>query len=201
MAWQLMRYTPQLGYDELCRVEQAGKCPKFELLPLDMLVAVDALQSLNGWPDRSRRGRTGGISACEARDTISPMCHCSHRPPCRKRASCVSGSTWTIPLPPRSGPVCASLPREFRAGLDVWAGVQLTASSRPVWSLPTDQQFSVDAEAALLIGMRGKPRPSGRGRIARTPKASVAASNAEFVVARWIGATISIGAPPQLPAE
>jgi hypothetical protein len=49
-----------------------------------------------------------------------------------------------------------------------------------------------------LIRMRGKPRPSGRGRIARTPKAcfSVGFSACSIYWRIW-----AMGAPPQLAAK
>jgi hypothetical protein len=46
---------------------------------------------------------------------------------------------------------------------------------------------AVAALTPSLIGMRVKPRPSGRGRIARTPQASFTAANAAFAVVRCIG--------------
>ena len=41
--------------------------------------------------------------------------------------------------------------------------------------------------SAELIGMRGKPRPSGRGRIARTPQVSPTLANAVSAVVRCTG--------------
>lgn len=45
---ELTRYMLQLDHDEEVRARRAGEPPKFKLLPLDMMIAVDAMQSLNG---------------------------------------------------------------------------------------------------------------------------------------------------------
>ncbi|SPD37124.1 protein of unknown function (plasmid) [Cupriavidus taiwanensis] len=108
MVRALVRYMLQLDYDEQCRAERAGERPKFELLPLDLLIAVDALQSLNGlarpfaaWADwRDIRMRVSG--------TIFRTCHRSARQRCQRRASCMWARNGTTPPPPRNGPACAT---------------------------------------------------------------------------------------------
>ncbi|ABM97092.1 phosphoadenosine phosphosulfate reductase domain-containing protein [Methylibium petroleiphilum] len=45
---ELTRYMMQLDYDETVRARRAGERPKFRILPDDMLLALDAIQSLNG---------------------------------------------------------------------------------------------------------------------------------------------------------
>lgn len=44
----LRRAMIQIDFDERQRASMAGERPKFQLLPLEMLIAVDALQNLNG---------------------------------------------------------------------------------------------------------------------------------------------------------
>ena len=45
---ELTRYMLQLDHDEAMRARRAGERPKFCLLPGELMVAVDAIQSLNG---------------------------------------------------------------------------------------------------------------------------------------------------------
>jgi hypothetical protein len=44
----ISRFMLQLDHDEGIRARRAGEKPKFELLPLDILIALDAVQSLYG---------------------------------------------------------------------------------------------------------------------------------------------------------
>ena len=48
MLCALTRFMLQLDYDEEQRAVAADERPKFQLLPLKMMIAVDALQWLNG---------------------------------------------------------------------------------------------------------------------------------------------------------
>jgi 3'-phosphoadenosine 5'-phosphosulfate sulfotransferase (PAPS reductase)/FAD synthetase len=45
---ELTRYMLQLDFDEALRARRAGTARKFEILPLPMMIAVDAMQSLQG---------------------------------------------------------------------------------------------------------------------------------------------------------
>lgn len=45
---ELTRYMLQLDFDEEVRATRAGEPPKFRILPEDMMLAIDAMQSLNG---------------------------------------------------------------------------------------------------------------------------------------------------------
>ena len=49
--------------------------------------------------------------------------------------------------------------------------------------------------------LRGKPRPSGRGRIARTPHASFSSPQCGVCCCSMYWRITEIGAPPQLPAK
>lgn len=48
MLRQMFRYMLQLDFDEQLRSRRAGEAPKFQLLTSEMIIAIDALQSLNG---------------------------------------------------------------------------------------------------------------------------------------------------------
>lgn len=48
MIRELFRYMLQLDKDEQDRARRAGERRMFEILPLEMIIAIDALQSLNG---------------------------------------------------------------------------------------------------------------------------------------------------------
>lgn len=44
----LTRYVLQLDYDEKRRAQRAGERPKFQIMPLETMIGVDAVQNLNG---------------------------------------------------------------------------------------------------------------------------------------------------------
>jgi len=152
MVRELVRYMLQLDYDEQCRAERVGERPKFELLPLDLLVAVDALQSLNGlarpfaawadWRDIHQRGVRYDIPDLpQVAQTAVPTARFLH-----------VGSEWDDTAEPAEwtglrDPYLESLTADSACG----PALQVTADGREVWALPTVQQFSVDAEAAFLI--------------------------------------------------
>lgn len=152
MVRELVRYMLQLDYDEQSRAERAGERPKFELLPVDMLVAVDALQSLNGlarpfaawadWRDIHMRGVRYDIPDVPLVDqTAVPQAR-----------FLPVGEGWddTAPAAEWTGlrdPYLESLTADSACAPEV----RFTAAGRAIWALPTDQQFSVDPEAALLI--------------------------------------------------
>lgn len=152
MVRELVRYMLQLDYDEQCRAERVGERPKFELLPLDLLVAVDALQSLNGlarpfaawadWRDIHQRGVRYDIpDVAQVAQTAVPTARFLH-----------VGSEWDDTAEPAGwtglrDPYLESLTADSACG----PALQVTADGREVWALPTAQQFSVDAESAFLI--------------------------------------------------
>ncbi|MFS8934696.1 phosphoadenosine phosphosulfate sulfotransferase [Cupriavidus taiwanensis] len=152
MLRELVRYMLQLDYDEQCRAERAGERPKFELLPLDLLIAVDALQSLNGlarpfavwadWRDIRLRGLRYDIPDVPlVPQTAVPAARFLH-----------VGKEWDDTAAPAewSGLRDPYL-ESFTADAACGPALQATANGRMVWALPSAQQFSVDAEAALLI--------------------------------------------------
>lgn len=48
MVRMLSQFMLQLDYDEEIRARNAGEKPKFQLMPLDVMIAIDAYQSLQG---------------------------------------------------------------------------------------------------------------------------------------------------------
>lgn len=66
MVREVARYMLQLDYDEWVRASRAGEAPRFTILPLEMMIAVDAMWSLQGmakpfaiwadWRDINQRG-------------------------------------------------------------------------------------------------------------------------------------------------
>lgn len=48
MLREMFRYMLQLDFDEQQRSRRAGEPPKFQLLTSEMIIAIDAMQSLNG---------------------------------------------------------------------------------------------------------------------------------------------------------
>lgn len=48
MVRELSRYMLQLDHDERVRARRSGERPKFQIIGLEALIAIDALQSLNG---------------------------------------------------------------------------------------------------------------------------------------------------------
>ncbi|MFC4518495.1 phosphoadenosine phosphosulfate sulfotransferase [Cupriavidus pinatubonensis] len=152
MVRELVRYMLQLDYDEQRRAERAGERPKFELLPLDMLVAVDALQSLNGlarpfaawadWRDIHMRGVRYDIPDVPLVDqTAVPQAR--FLPVGEGWDDTAAAAEWTG----LRDPYLESLTADSACAPEV----RFTAAGRAIWALPTDQQFSVDPEAALLI--------------------------------------------------
>ncbi len=119
---------------------------------MDLLVAVDALQSLNGlakpfaswadWRDIHQRGVRYDIPDV-------PQIAQTAVPPARFRHV---GSEWDDTAEPAEwtglrDPYLESLTADSASG----PSLQVTADGREVWALPTAQQFSVDAESAFLI--------------------------------------------------
>ncbi|SPS02723.1 phosphoadenosine phosphosulfate sulfotransferase [Cupriavidus taiwanensis] len=152
MVRALVRYMLQLDYDEQCRAERAGERPKFELLPLDLLIAVDALQSLNGlarpfaawadWRDIRMRGIRYEIPNL-------PLVSQTAVPEARflyvgeEWDDTAAASEWTGLRDPYL--------ESFTADSACGPTLQVTGDGRALWALPTAQQFSVDPESAFLI--------------------------------------------------
>ncbi|SDD59075.1 hypothetical protein SAMN05216345_111175 [Cupriavidus sp. YR651] len=152
MLRALTRYMLQLDYDEQQRVASVGERPKFQLLPLDMMVAVDALQSLNGvarpfaaWADlrdiHERGIRYDVPEVLEVAPTPIPAPRFLH-----------VGDAWDDSAPDSDWTGLRDPMREaLTEGSACEPAITVGADGRAILDLPTSQQFGVDLEAAHLI--------------------------------------------------
>lgn len=152
MLRDLTRYMLQLDFDEQRRAESTGEAPKFHLLPLPMMIAVDALQSLNGvarpfaiWADlrdiHLRGIRYDVPEVADVPPTAIPTARFLH-----------VGSGWddSAPLADWTGlrdPLWESLTE----GSACQPVVTMASDGRAILDLPTAQQFGVDEESAQMI--------------------------------------------------
>lgn len=152
MLRALTRFMLQLDYDEEQRAAAAGERAKFQLLPLEMMIAVDALQSLNGvarpfaaWADiRDIRQRGIRYDIPEVAD-IGPTAMPEPR-------FLYVGGSWDDSAPEADWSGLRDPMREaLTADSACAADVVVTADGRAILDLPTAQQFGVDSEAAMLI--------------------------------------------------
>ncbi|KDR28482.1 phosphoadenosine phosphosulfate reductase family protein [Caballeronia zhejiangensis] len=147
---ELVRYMMTIDRDEQRRASSAGTKPKFQTLPLSTMIAVDAMQSLQGlavpfaiWADY--------------RDIY------------------LHGVSYDVPdvepLPPKGmpEPMFLHVGKDWDDNADQWTGFRdalyesLTADSpcapeilhfsdgRSTWKVPTGQRLEVDEESAELI--------------------------------------------------
>jgi DNA sulfur modification protein DndC len=148
---EIFRYMLQLDYDEQVRSRGAGEDPKFCIIPLDILVAVDAMWSLNAMAPAF-------AAWSDFRDVY------------------MEGIRYDIPDIPLTPETAMPEPRFLYVG-DSWDATKHSAewtglrdpyieslteksSCRPVledgeygmrWMLGSEQQFSVDLESAYLL--------------------------------------------------
>lgn len=151
MQRELFRYMLQLDYDEVQRAEREGESPMFQLLPTRMIVAIDAIWSLNGfarpfaaWADYRdiwQRGIRYDIPEVEpVPETPMPIGRYLH-----------VGNEWD------------EVHNAMSTGMrDVYAesltetsacGMKLreTADGRVIWDLETERSFDVDVESAEML--------------------------------------------------
>jgi DNA sulfur modification protein DndC len=148
MVRKLTRYMLQLDYDEEQRALKTVEAPRFKLLPLQMMIAVDAMQNANGlarpfqiWADYRdifRRGVRYDIPDIE-------------------------------PFPEKSIPATRYLPVQGEWEDDTFAGLRdgyvesltelgngtpelrHTADGRAIWDVDAGPEFEVDEEAAHMF--------------------------------------------------
>lgn len=147
---ELTRYMMTIDRDELVRAERAGTRPKFQTLPLEMMIAVDAMQSLQG--------------------LAAPMAIWADF-----RDIYLDGKSYEVPEIPPMVPRPLPEPMFLRVGkywddtADQWTGFRdaltehLTSDSpcapnileledgRSTWEVRTGQSFEVDPESASMI--------------------------------------------------
>ncbi|MCA3184081.1 DNA sulfur modification protein DndC [Cupriavidus metallidurans] len=152
MLRQLTRFMLQLDFDEERRAAAAGDAPKFRLLPVDLMIAVDAMQSLNGvarpfaaWADlrdiRARGIRYDIPDVPEVAPTPIPTARFLH-----------VGDGWDVSAPCADWTGLRDPMREaLTEGSCCAPAIVTTSDGRAVLDLPTEQQFDVDAESAAFI--------------------------------------------------
>lgn len=151
---ELTRYMLQMDYDEQRRAERRGKRPKFEILPVEMIVALDAHQSLNGvslpfqiWADytaiRSGRVRYDIPEIEPVRETPAPPAK-----------FLFVGEDWDSEGPATG---MTGLRDAYIEGLLGDSNCKpeferlKDGKGKNIWKVETEQSFSVDEESANMI--------------------------------------------------
>jgi DNA sulfur modification protein DndC len=153
MVRELARYMMQLDFDEQQRASRAGEAPRFVTLPLEMMVAIDALWSLNGlvkpfaiWADYLDIYQNG------VRYDIPdiPETPVTAQPPARflyvgEKWDETGDKHWTGLRDPFLESLTEASP----------CAPEITENSRGnfVWDLNTSSSFDVDPESAAMIEM------------------------------------------------
>lgn len=149
MIRMLTRFMLQLDYDEEIRARWAREKPKFQILPLDMMVAVDAYQSLQGiarpfacWADYQ------AIRSERVRYDIPDVAYVPPQPMPHTRFLFVgndweesSNSGWTGLRDPL---IDGLLEQDDSTYVTLRSG-------RVVWNAPVNPEFTVDMESAFMI--------------------------------------------------
>lgn len=153
----LTRLMIQIDFDEEVRARAAGEAPRFQLLPFDMLLAIDALQSLNGlavpfscladW----RNIRYRGVRYEWPAEALSDDAPYRQPQPMPETKFLFVGKEWDESALARdwSGvrdPLLESLTADSYCGPEL-----VEANGRLTWMAETGERFSVDLEAACLI--------------------------------------------------
>jgi DNA sulfur modification protein DndC len=152
MIRMLTRFILQLDYDEEQRARRAGEKPKFQILPLDMMVAVDAYQSLQGlarpfacWADYEaiRSGRVRYNIPEVDRVPETPMPDTRFLFVGRDWEETSGGSAWTGLRDP--------LLEDLTDGSGCELGLVTLKNGQIVWEAPINPEFSVDMESVCMI--------------------------------------------------
>lgn len=147
---ELTRYMMTLDRDEKLRAARAGSKPKFETLPLDMMIAVDAMQSLQGlaapfsiWADyRDIYERGIGYPVPEL-VPVTPQ-------PMPEPMFLHVGKDWddnTDQLTGFRDPLFEALTEDSPCAPKIMA----LPDGRSTWEVNTGQRFAVDEESAALM--------------------------------------------------
>lgn len=148
----LTRYMMQLDHDEGLRAHRAGESRKFTLLPLEMMIAIDALQSLNGisrpfaiWDDY-RSIYDKGI-----RYDIPDVAPFKETPLPDAKFLYV-GKEWDTSAPDSAW---TGLRDAYTEALTEGSGctpeLRILKDGTAVWDVETDQSFTVDQESAVML--------------------------------------------------
>jgi len=147
----LTRYMLQLDYDEGVRALRAGEPRKFTILPLEMVIALDALQSLNGlakpfqmWADYR------DIHQRKVRYDI-PDVPTTPAQPMPKAKYLYVGTEWDD----GANSNWTGLRSDYLEGIVGESGclppLKELKDGTKVWEVNHEQEFDIDAEAAMMI--------------------------------------------------
>lgn len=147
----LTRYMLQLDYDEGVRARRAREPRKFTLLPLEMLIAVDAMQSLNGlakpfqtWADYR------DIHQLKVRYDI-PDVPTTPAQPMPKAKYLYVGTDWDD----GGNANWTGLRSDYLEGIVGETGCLLPLKElkdgTKVWEVSHEQEFDIDSESAMMI--------------------------------------------------
>ncbi|MBK4737892.1 adenine nucleotide alpha hydrolase family protein [Noviherbaspirillum pedocola] len=148
----LTRYMMQLDHDEWVRSRRAGEQRKFTLLPLEMMIAVDALQSLNGiarpfaiWDDYRSIYEKG------IRFDIPDVAPFKETPLPDAKFLYV-GKDWDNSAPDSAWTGMRDAYVEaLTEGSGCTPDIRLLKDGSAVWDLETEQGFTVDQESAVML--------------------------------------------------
>jgi hypothetical protein len=152
MLRMMTRFMLQLDYDEMRRAERAGEQRKFVLLPMEMMIAVDALQSMNGvarpfsiWADYR------DIFLKKVRYDI-PTVETAKPTPWPTPKFLYVGNDWDSSSPASSW---TGMRDPYYEAMTEGAGcsyeIKTMNNGQSAWDVPTEQTFSVDRESAFMI--------------------------------------------------
>lgn len=149
---ELFRYMLQLDKDERDRASDAGERPMFEILPTDMIIAIDAMQSLHGlarpfqcWADY-RDVNTRGI-----RYDI-PEIYATPKTPLPDARFIHVGENWDTNA---NGITWAGLRDPFVEAMTEDSpcapALRINKHGEMVWSVPTESSFGINMESACML--------------------------------------------------
>jgi len=148
---EISRYMLQLDFDEGVRAARAREKRKFEMMPLDILVALDAMQSLYGvarpfqlWADRR------DIHEGRVRYDIPDTKPAPPQPLPETRFLFV-GDDWDLN---RTRKEFTGLRDDYRDALTEGVcstGLTLLKNGEYAWDVPTEQSFQVNMETAFWM--------------------------------------------------
>lgn len=152
MIRELFRYMLQLDFDEQVRAARKGTSPMFNILPLEMIVAVDSMWSLNGiakpfsaWADYDAVYNRGVRYDIPFVDPVPE----TQIPDARYL---YVGGEWDESASEWTGmrdPYLEGLLETSACG----PVVKENSRGKTTWDLLTDKSFTVDGESAAMIEM------------------------------------------------